>query len=85
MHWLKENVYLASWLAIPVALIGLVYQNRGKAAAEVDWNRSLLYIAFLVALSATFTPVFDATARTTAGMLVAILIPFFIIDRKSRQ
>ncbi|GGA69117.1 hypothetical protein GCM10011507_20760 [Edaphobacter acidisoli] len=84
MHWLKDNVYLASWLAIPVALIGMVYQNRGKTSAEVDWNRSLLYIAFLVALAAAFTPIFDTSARTTAGLLVSMLIPFLIIDRKPR-
>ncbi len=85
MNWLKDHAYLSDWLALPVAIASMVYQNRGKPFAEVDWSRMLIYVAFLLSLAVVFTPTFDETARSAARFLGFSLIGFLIVDRKPRK
>ena len=82
MNWLSDHSYLASWLALPVAIIIGIFQNREKKLSEVDWSRMLIYLAFLVSLAVMLTPSFDQTARDAAKMLVFAGLGFLIVDRK---
>jgi len=84
MGWLSDHAYLATWLALPVAIVAIIVQNRSSRFAEVDWSRSLIYLAFLTSLAVAFTPTFDQTARTTAYFLLFSLLAFLIVDRKQR-
>jgi hypothetical protein len=80
MDWLNTHVYLAAWLALPVAISVAVFQNRNKGFAEIDWSRILIYIGFLTSLAVVFTPKFDATARAVATTFVFMGLGFLIMD-----
>jgi len=82
--WLRDNAYLAGWLAIPVAIGIAIFQNAKIGIEKFDWSRNLLYLAFLVALAVRFTPTVEKDIRSDAGYLIALLVPFLIIDRKPR-
>jgi hypothetical protein len=84
MHWLAANVWLAAWLSLLVALVSLFMQNVRSNFQQIDWSRSLLYIAFLTGLAAAVTPMFDEKARTEGAFLVSTLVFFLIVDRKPR-
>jgi amino acid permease len=84
MHWLESHVYLAAWLSLLVALVSLFMQNVKSNFQQIDWSRSLLYIAFLTALAVVVTPGVDMGVRT-AGMFLVVMILFFLIrDVKPR-
>jgi len=59
-------------------------QNVRMKFEQIDWSRSLLYIAFLTSLAVSISPMFDEKARTVTGGLVISLICFLIVDRKPR-
>ena len=84
MHWLETHVYLAAWLSLLIALVSMFMQNVKANFQNIDWNRSVLYIAFLTVLAVSISPVFDDKARVSAGVLVLPLICFLIVDRKPR-
>lgn len=84
MKWLETHVYLAAWLSLLVTLVSMFIQNVKTNFQNIDWSRSLLYIAFLTVLAVSISPVFDDKARVSAGALVLPLICFLIIDRKPR-
>ena len=84
MNWLSDHSYLASWLALPVAIAIGIFQNRNKRFGEIDWSRMLIYLAFLVSLAVMLTPTFDQTARDAAKTLVFCGLGFLIVDRKGR-
>ena len=84
MHWLATNVWLAGWLSLLVAIVSLFMQNIRSKFEQIDWSRSLLYIAFLTGLATAITPIFDEKARAEGAFLVSTLIWFLIIDRKPR-
>lgn len=84
LNWLKENAYLAAWLALPVAIVVGLVQNSRTDFKELDWPRSLMYIAFLTALPVVFTPTFDETARSSARNIVFALLGVLIVDRRRR-
>jgi glucan phosphoethanolaminetransferase (alkaline phosphatase superfamily) len=65
MHWLESHVYLAAWLSLLVALVSLFIQNVKSNFQQIDWSRSLLYIAFLTGLAVAISPTFDERARTS--------------------
>jgi predicted membrane channel-forming protein YqfA (hemolysin III family) len=85
MNWLATHEYLATWLALPVAIAAILIQNIPTRFDHFDWTRTLLYLAFLTSLAVVFTPSFDLTARTSANMLLFSLLGFLVIDRKPRQ
>ena len=84
LNWLRDNAYLAAWLAIPVAILIAIFQNKKVGITNFDWSRNLLYLTFLVALAVTFTPSVDEKMRSGAWFLVAVLVAFLIMDRKPR-
>jgi len=82
LNWLKENVYIATWLALPVTLLIGLYQARNTEYRTVNWFRLLMYFAFLTALSVAFTPRFDADARNFAHYLIAWVLPVIVMTAK---
>jgi hypothetical protein len=84
MHWLESHVYLAAWLSLLVALVSLFIQNVKSNFQQIDWSRSLLYIAFLTGLAVAISPTFDERARTSGWFIVTFTLPFLIMDRKPR-
>lgn len=82
MHWLETHEYLAAWLALPVAIIAILFQNVPRKFEHFDWSRTLLYLAFLTSLAVVFTPTFDSAARSTASMLLFGIMGFMVVDRK---
>lgn len=84
LNWLKENAYLAAWLALPVAIVIGFFQNQKLGFEKFDWSRNLLYVAFLVALAVKFTPSLAQNMRDEAGYLLIMLTVFLMIDRKPR-
>ena len=77
MDWLKEHVYLAAWLAIPIAILVPILQTIFKKTDETDWLSVLKYLAFFISLAVMFTPTFDESARTSARVLVFMGVGFF--------
>jgi hypothetical protein len=82
MNWLEAHVYLATWLALPTAILIAIFQNSRTKFQKVDWPRSLIYFAFLSALAVAFTPDFDQGARTTAQFLLTFGFVTLMFDRK---
>lgn len=80
MNWLESHVWLAAWLALPVAIIVGLIQNVKTKFEQVNWSRSLLYLAFLTALAVAFTPTFDESARSEARYIIAVGIGVLIVD-----
>ena len=79
MNWLKDHVFLATWLALPVALI-IAWVNKRKAEGMAfDWFRFIFYFSFLACLGVAFTPQFDVKARTTANDLIYFLLGAIIV------
>ena len=74
MKWLETHVWIATWLGLLVTIAALTLQNAKTGFREIDWGRSLLYLAFVTALAVTFTPAFDPNMRNDAkGLLYATL------------
>jgi hypothetical protein len=76
MDWLKNYSYLSGWLALPIAIVAMIFQNKGKPIREMDWSRPLIYLAFLTALAVAFNATFDYAARLSAQMVL-----FFCLSR----
>jgi hypothetical protein len=84
MNWLKDNAYLAAWLALPVMIVIAVVQGVKTDFVGTDWSRMLIYFLFLTSLGAAFTPGFDPTAREIARYFLGAVLAFLIVDRKPR-
>jgi len=82
MHWLRENAFLAAWIALPVAIGMGIYQNRLKTFREMDWPRFLMYITFLSCLAAALTPYFDSEGRSFARYIAGFLLGAIIVNRQ---
>jgi hypothetical protein len=82
MNWLSDHAYLASWLAIPVAILTAFLQAKKKHFVEIDWFRLIIYFSFLTSLAVVFTPTFDQTARDYAKYLISVLLGVIIVSRK---
>lgn len=72
MNWLRNNVFLAAWLSLLIALVGICIQNTRSNTYHVDWSRIVIYVAYLTFIAVAITPIFDTTARTMAGILVSV-------------
>jgi hypothetical protein len=57
MQWFEAHVWIATWLALIVAIAGLIVQNAKTQFAQIDWQRSMLYIGFLTGIAVTFSPI----------------------------
>lgn len=82
MDWLRDHAYLATWLALPVAVIVGFLQAKKTQFANVNWFRLIIYFTFLTALAAAFTPTFDQEARWYARYLVSVLLGVIIVSRR---
>jgi len=79
-NWLESHAWLAGWLALPVAITIGVIQNVKTKFEQVNWGRSLIYLAFLTSLAVAFTPTFDESARSEARYIIAVGIGVLIVD-----
>lgn len=84
MNWLETHVWLAAWLALPVGIVTTLIQSTKSGFRELDWSRSLLYLAFLTTLAVAFTPTFNSSTRNFARDTLCVLIGFLIVDRARR-
>jgi hypothetical protein len=84
MNWLKDYSFLSGWLALPIAIAAMYFQNKGKPIREMDWSRPLIYLAFLSALAVAFNMNFDFQARLSAQMVLFFGLVFIAQDRKPR-
>jgi hypothetical protein len=82
MHWLRDNAFLAGWLALPLALLLALIQWRRAPTLPIDWFRVLMYFAFLVCLAAAFTPSLDESARSYARWLASFLIGAILLYKR---
>ena len=82
MNWLKDNVYVAAWLALPVMV--LIGWFQGQPSKQTDMTReafplkkSLTYLLFLICFPLALTPWVESETR--ALCTVAAIVLFFII------
>lgn len=85
MQWLRNNAYLAEWLALPLAVFVAVLQNWGKKPADIDITNGLYYLAFLASLATVFNPALPTEIRTSANGILIFLLVFMGFRRKPPQ
>lgn len=80
MEWLKDHVYIAAWLALPITVIVAFIQNkRIQIKAEgFPLKKSLAYLLFLICFPMSLTPAIDGGTRAllallSIGLLITIL------------
>jgi hypothetical protein len=79
MSWLKDHVFIATWLGPVVAITIAIVKGRKTEAGAVDWFRFVLYFIFFLCLAVAFTPQFDEVARSTAKFLIYPLLGAILI------
>jgi hypothetical protein len=70
--WLKDNAYLAEWLAALIAVVGLITSAPKSGNGSVDWPRTILYFCTIMLLAVAITPQFDTSARSLAGLMFSV-------------
>jgi hypothetical protein len=85
IQWLKEYGFLAGWLTLPLSVVLFLAQNSKSHFRNIDWSRSLIYLAFSIALGMAFTPGIDEHVRLFAQMVAFSGMMFLIVDRKPRS
>lgn len=85
MNWLRNNVFLAAWLSPLIAMVGFCIQNARSNTSHIDWSHVVIYVAYLTFIAVAITPVFDASARATAGILVSAGFFWLLIDAPRRR
>lgn len=81
MEWLRQNAFLAAWLAPVVALVVFLFENKKTQFANVDWTRALVRFAFLVALAMEFVPGIDLARRIAANTILFTTLGWIMMDR----
>jgi hypothetical protein len=84
MNWLKDNVYVAAWLALPVMVMIAFIQGRPTIQTETQretfpLKKSLTYLLFLICFPLALTPWVEAAARalcTVASVVLFLIIAF---------
>lgn len=84
MNWFRDNAFLAGWLALPLAMLATISQNKGKLLKDIDWTWAIIYLTFGITLGVAFTPSFDMYAREFAKWL-AMLSFFGIFFNRTRS
>lgn len=82
MNWLKDNAFLAGWLALPVAIFAIVAQNRGEPVKDIDWTWVAIYITFGITLGVAPTKSFDSFSRTFAQWLAMLSFMAILFNRR---
>jgi predicted permease len=83
MTWLKDNAFLAGWLALPLALFAIYAQNRGKELKDIDWAWVIIYATFGISFGITVTKGFDEKARSFAELLAFSTFFAIVWSRKT--
>ncbi len=83
MNWLKDNSFLAGWLALPLALLAIYAQNRGKKFKDIDWTWAMIYVIFAVSFGITVSKSFDEKARSVAELFAFTTFFAIIWSRKT--
>ncbi len=75
MDWLKEHVYLAAWLALPITVLVAFIQNKNveTKAESFPLKKSLTYLLFLICFPLTLTPWVEYGVRIFCGMVSTLL------------
>jgi hypothetical protein len=81
VNWLKDHVYIASWLALPVTVLVGFFQAKSTGFTRINWFRNLTYFSFLSCLAVRLTPSFDEATRTWAGSFAEMLLFVIIVGR----
>jgi hypothetical protein len=84
MEWLRDNAFLAAWLAPIVAAVVFLLQENKSHFANVDWSRVLVRFAFLVSLAVVISPKMDHAARLVANTLMFMCLGWIMVDKKQK-
>ena len=79
MNWLKDHVFIATWMGPVIAIVIAIMKGRRMEGLPVDWFRFVLYFSFFLCLAIKVTPQFDESARTFAGTLLYGLLGAILI------
>jgi membrane protein DedA with SNARE-associated domain len=82
VNWLKDNSFLAGWLALPVTIFAVYAQNKGKPIREIDWTWAIIFMTFGVTLGVAFTPSFDSYSREFAKWLATLSFFAILFNRR---
>lgn len=82
MNWLKEHVFLATWLAPIITIAIAVLKSEKSEGGRFEWFPFILYFTFFICLAVLFTPEFDELSRTTARTLVMGLLGAILVYKK---
>jgi len=69
VDWLKQNSYLAEWLAIPVAIAIAYITVKDKSLPQVNWSMLLINVTFVVSLAVALT---EGHSESVHGFAVGI-------------
>jgi hypothetical protein len=81
MNWLKEQVYLAAWLALPVTVLVAFIQNK-KAETKAEsfpLKKTLAYLLFLICFPMSLSPALPEGTRTFVGVVAIGLLAVILI------
>lgn len=85
MEWLKEHVYLAAWLALPVTVIVAFIQNKKAAvmAESFPLRKMMAYLMFLICFPLSLTPTIELGVRGFVGTLAVCLLIVILLTPNS--
>ena len=78
MNWLRDHVYLAAWLALPITVLVAFIQNKKTETESFTLKKALAYLLFLICFPMSLTPALEDGARGFVGA-VAIAMLFVIL------
>lgn len=84
LNWLKDNVYIAAWLALPIMVVVALVQGRSTPRVEGRpgevWpiKKVLVYLLFLICFPITLTPWAESGARIVCGFSSLVLFGFIV-------
>lgn len=83
MQWLKDNVFLASWISPIIAVVAIVLRLRKPETngKPVNWVRLVLLVLCLSSFPVAVTPTFDASARDFAKYVFSFTLVAAVVMR----
>ena len=81
MNLLKNHVYIATWLGVPLSVILAFVRAKTTHFAQADWFWSIISFAFFTSFAVVITPTFDMTARHFAEYVGSFLLGVIIVSR----
>jgi hypothetical protein len=85
MNWLKEHVYLAAWLALPITfLVAFIQNKKAETTAEsFPLKKSVAYLLFLICFPMSLTPTLEGGARGFVGAVAIAMLATILIVSES--